>query len=170
MKKALLLSIALVFSIVCNAQWKVQFEDDGFDDQTYVATAMSKDDAARITMALVNQEVVLGISTPEITYRDSTNDIELTFKINGVNKIYKIIGCSSRGDSYILLAPQDGGIHDIGKLMTDEFVDDFKKASAMKLKISYSVPYRGSSYKSYEEYVFNMTGSTIAYNRVSKQK
>ena len=34
--------------------------------------------------------------------------------------------------------------------MTDEFVDDFKKASAMKLKISYSVPYRGTSYKSYE--------------------
>ena len=86
------------------------------------------------------------------------------------NKTYMISGLSSRGDSYIILAPQGGSMQSIGELMIDEFLNDFKSSSLMKMKISYSVPYRGSSYKSYEEYVFNMTGSTNAYNRVSNQK
>ena len=162
--------MVLLFTYVSNAQWKVAIEDDGFDSKSYVATVLSKDGNARISMVQVEQGVVLGVNTPEITYRDHNNDVELTFKINGQNKAYNITGCSSRGDSYIILSPQKGDIHDIGKLMTEEFVADFKKASAMKLKISYSVPYKGSSYKSYEVYVFNMTGSTNAYNRIKNQK
>jgi hypothetical protein len=168
MKKTTLLLVALMFAFVCKAQWKVAVEDDGFDSKSYVATAISKDGEAKISLVLVKQGIVLGVRTPEIVYRDNDNDVELTFKINGENKTHKLTGWSSRGDSYIMLSP--GGVHEIGELMTDEFVEDFKKASAIKLKISYSVPYRGTSYKSYEEYVFNMTGSTNAYNRVAKQK
>lgn len=170
MKKTMLLLVALVFACIGNAQWKVAVDDDGFDSKSYVATVMSKDGKAQISMVLVEQGVCLGVSTPEVVYRDHNNDVELTFKINGINKVYKIVGCASRGDSYIILLPQNGGLNDIGKLMTEDFVEDFKKASLMKLKITYSVPYNGSSYKSHEEYVFNMKNSSNAYNRVKNQK
>lgn len=171
MKKIVLLLVGLCFAFVGNAQWKVQVEDDGFDDKSYVATALSKDGNARITLALVEQGMVIGVSVPDIIFRDSTNDVDITFKVKGENKTYNIIGCASRGSNgYIILAPKNGSIKNIGELMSDEFVADFKNASAMKMKVSYSVPYRGTSYKSHEEYVFNMTGSANAYNRVSLQK
>lgn len=170
MKKAFLLLAVLILACVGYAQWKVSIDDDGFDSKSYVATIISKDGNAQISMVLIEEGIALGVSTPEITYRDHNNDVELTFKINGQNKVYDIVGHSSRGSSYIILTPQNGGINDVGKLMTEEFVADFKKASAMKLKIAYSVPYKGTSYKSYEEYVFNMGGSTNAYNKVKNQK
>lgn len=170
MKRKLAVIAMLVLTSNAFAQWKVAIEDDGFDDRSVVATVLSKDGDARISMAKIDKGLVLGVRTPEITFIDKNNDVEITFKIKGVNKTYKVLGLSSRGDSYIILAPQGGNLNNIGDLLSDEFLTDFKSASLMKMKISYSVPYRGSSYKSYEEYVFNMTGSTNAYTRVSNQK
>lgn len=170
MKKASILLITLLFACVCNAQWKVQVEDDGFDDKHYVASAMSKDGEAKMNLILYDGNVVLTMETPEISYMKHYSKVEFTFKIKGENKICEIGGCASSGSSMLLLVPKGGGHTDLGKLFTEEFLSDFKNASLVKVKIIYAVPYRGTSYDTYEEYVFNMTGSTSAYNRVSKQK
>lgn len=170
MKRFCILFILLLSTIVCQAQWKIKYEDDGFDDKSYVAYSMSKDGAAKIHMVTYENDVILFIETPEIVYRSRANDVEITFKINGVNKVCKISGCTSSGSSSLMLTPKDGGMYDIGKLLKDEFLSDFKNASAMKVRVYYSAMYSGYEIKKWEEYVFNMTGSTSAYNKVLKQK
>lgn len=170
MKKLVILSVALTLAYVCNAQWKVKVEDDGFDDRHYVASVMSKDGEAKINMVQLERGICLAIETPEITYMKRYCKVEITFKIKGENKTHEIGGCASSGSSTLLLTIKDGSPDNMGELFSDEFLADFKNASLMKIKITYAVPYRGTSYDTYEEYVFNMNGSTNAYNRVKNQK
>ncbi len=170
MKRLLTVFVMLALSSSAFAQWRVQVEDDGFDDKHYVASVMSKDGEAKMNLILYDGSVILDMETPEISYMKNYNKVEFTFKIKGENKTCEIGGCASRGASLLLLVPKNGGHNDLRKLFTDEFLSDFKNASLVKVKITYAVPYRGTTYDTYEEYVFNMTGSTNAYNRVSNQK
>lgn len=170
MKKAIIFFTAIAFTIVCNAQWKVKTEGNGFDEKYYVASVLSKDGEAKINMILHEGKVVLDVETPEIVYRERYSTVEVTFKIKGENKMYEIGGSARSGSSLLLLTPKGGGPNDIGDLFTEEILNDFKNASLMKMKIIYTRPYLGSSISEYEEYVFNMSGSSNAYNRVLKQK
>ena len=170
MKKIVLLSAALLLAVVCNAQWKVNVEDDGFDDRHYVASVMSKDSEAKVDMVQLDRGICLAIETPEITYIKNYCKVEIIFKIKGENKSHEINGCASSGTSTLLLTVKNGSTDNMGEIFSDEFLTDFKNASLMKVKITYAVPYRGTTYDTYEEYVFNMTGSTNAYNRVKNQK
>lgn len=170
MKKTILLTAALLLTVVCNAQWKVILEDDGFDDRNYVASVISKDQEAKVNMVQIEKDVCLDIETPEIMYMKSYSKVEITFKIKGENKIYELGGFASTGSSLLILTIKNGGPSNVGEIFSEEFLSDFKNATLMKIKITYAVPYKGSSYDSYEEYVFNMTGSTNAYKRVCNQK
>lgn len=154
--------MTLLVPLFCNAQWNVGVVDDGFD-RFIVASVMSKDGEAEMNMLLHDGNVVLDLETPEVFYEKNVNDVEMTFKVNGENKIYLIKGFTKIGESMLILGPSFGSIDDIGNLLKGELLNDFKKASAMRLRIYYEPGEK-------LQYVFNMIGSTSAFYRVFRQK
>jgi hypothetical protein len=160
----------LVFAIHVSvfAQWKTSVVDDSFD-KYIVSLNFSKDNGAEASLVLLDGKLIFSIMS-DLNFEDHYNDVEITFKLSDGNKEYKITGGTPSNSKTLVLLPKNGVIGDAGNLLKGEFLSDFKKAISMKVKISYDRYYKGYTYKAWETFVFDMSGSTNAYNRVSTQK
>lgn len=167
MKKIVIMMTMCFLSRSIFAQWKVETIDDGFDKYKQ-AWVMTSDKDARLDLIPYKGKVVLAIETPLINYSNTKNNVEISFKIKGEKRTYNVTGYASKSSSMVYFTKKDSNFDDMDLLSSESFLADFKSATALKVKIVYSKLY-DTDYK-WEEYVFNMTGSTKAYNSIANQK
>ncbi len=154
------------------AQWEVEIEDDGFE-RSVKAIVKAKGKNAYLGLTFYDQNVVLTILTGEIQLKNDITNVTVLMKVGDNVKEYSVIGLP--WDKHMMtlsprLSPEDVELDNMLSLMNGQFLSDLKMATAMKLKIEYQKYFDGEYVPDVEIYVFNMTGSTNAYNRVKTQK
>lgn len=143
--------MALMMCLVANAQWtnKIIHSDfDGNFKRSFTATnnygflLMENGDSLH--------KPFLGLSGSY--FCDDETIIDFVLVVKGVNKLYKIDAMKS-GDNEMYYIDDS--------IWTDEFVADFKSASKCSIRVN-------QSYCTDDYYTFNFSGSTAAFNFITK--
>lgn len=163
MKKIVILLGMMIIATVSMAQWEISFFNNGFDKPKYYDYAYLSDETAtpgrrtKCEMIKFGESPVLALSYGGNYGTDGKRyNVKIVFKVNGVNKTYNVIGIDYLYRN-LVLSP-DTNIENITKLMQGQFLNDFRNASKMKIEVG-----------DYIE-VYNMRGSTNAYNKVKHSK
>lgn len=172
MKKIVILLEMMIIATVSMAQWEIVTFNNGFDKPKYydyaylfdeTGTPFIKSDGTIIRthtkceMIKFGESPVLTLSYGGKYGTDGKRyNVKIVFKVNGVNKTYNVIGIDYLYRN-LVLSP-DTNIENITKLMKGQFLNDFRNASKMKIEVD-----------DYIE-VYNMRGSTNAYNKVKHSK
>lgn len=147
--KKLVFTIATFCSVNAQAQWVVKKLDNGFDKPTKMAYT---EDGQRPFLKLEQFEGAAVFLLKGVYFCGSPIFIELSFQVNGVNKVYGEI-CELNTDETVAFITWD--------LKNEEYYNDFKNCTSVKLRITDS-----SCEETGEIYTFKMSGSTAAANYV----
>jgi hypothetical protein len=149
--KNLLMMMALMMCFVANSQWTNKIINSEFDGSFKRAfTATNNNGFLMMEESDTVNKPFLGLSGSY--FCDDETLIDVVLVVQGVNKVYKIDAMKS-GDNEMYY------IND--SIWTDEFVDDFKSASKCSIRVN-------QSYCTDEYYTFNFSGSTAAFNFITK--
>jgi hypothetical protein len=148
MRNLMLLAGLLLCSTVSYGQWVYKTVDNGFDAPYKIAYSGSK---GFIKMENVDGAVSFYIVAGYTCEDNPTVDISFTTP-SGV-KVYTVTGTTSSNNEVVFL------IDDMTAL--PGFVEDFKAATLVKIRIN-------ESFCDTDIYEFKMSGSTAAYNFMSK--
>ena len=172
MKRFFFVLLVLAININVFAQWEVNVTDDGFE-RSVASMVKAKGRNAYLGLSFFDPNVVLTILTDEIRFKTDITEVKVFMKVGDKVKEYSVIGLPLANHMMTLspiMSPEDVNLDNTLSLMSGQFLSDFKMATALKLKIEYQRYFDGVYITDWEDFVFNMTGSTNAYNRVKTQK
>ena len=149
--KNLLMMMALMMCFVANSQWTYKTINSEFDGSFKKAYTITNNNGY-LTMEVGDTITKPFIGLAGSYFCDKYTNIDFVLVVNGVNKVYKVQGMKA-SDSRMYY------IND--SIWTDEFVDDFKSASKCSIRVN-------QSYCTDEYYTFNFSGSTAAFNFITK--
>jgi hypothetical protein len=149
--KNLLMMMALMMCFVANSQWTYKTINSEFDGSFKKAYTITNNNGY-LTMEVGDTITKPFIGLAGSYFCDEYTNIDFVLVVKGVNKVYKVQGMKA-SDSRMYY------IND--SIWTDEFVDDFKSASKCSIRVN-------QSYCTDEYYTFNFSGSTAAFNFITK--
>lgn len=156
MKKLILsVGMALTFNNAFG-QWVNKFVDNGFDEPYKICYNSAKNDddvLAKLEFADYDGSGRIIFYIQGGYFCGETIKADISFLVNGVYEKYSTNGDVASDHESLFL------IHD---LRNDIILENFKKASMMKIRINDDICGE-------EIYTFSMTGSTSAYNYVLNQ-
>jgi hypothetical protein len=150
MKKVINLVLAVLITGCINAQWSYKLVDNGFDEPYRIATTPINNSAYAYMLNL-DSAVVLAITGGY--YCDDYPTVDVVLTVNGIDKRFQFDSYKSKSSDIIYITWNMGE--------NPEFVNDFRTASNMKLRIN-------ESYCTTEVYTYKMTSSKAAYDYVAK--
>jgi hypothetical protein len=168
MKRLFLVFLVFVIHVSVFAQWEVKVTDDGFE-KSVSSMVKAKDGNAYLGLYFSDPNVGLTLLTDEISFKTYFTKVKVFMKVGDKVKEYATTGCSIK-NHIMILSPEDVDLDNMLSLMRGQFLYDFKMATALKLKIEYQRYDDGEYVTDWKEFIFDMTGSTNAYNRVKTQK
>lgn len=149
--KTLLLIIGLVLSYTASAQWTYENINNGLDDPYKIAYTKI-DDSQWLKLENYKNEVVFYIGGVYVC--DETVNVDISFLVNGVYQKYNIKDC--------YISESNETVFFVDNLATHEMLSSFKSASLVKVRLN-------DITCGEETYEFKMSGSTAAYNFISKE-
>jgi hypothetical protein len=150
MKKVINLVLAVLITGCVNAQWSYEVINNGFDEPYRIATTPVNNDAYAYMLNL-DSAVVLAVIGGY--YCDDYPTVDVVLTVSEVNKKFQFNSYKSKSSDIIYIT------WDMGE--NPEFVNDFKRASNMKIRIN-------ESYCTSEIYTYKMTSSKAAYDYIAK--
>jgi len=126
MKKVILSGALLCAITTAKAQWTNKNVDNGIDDPYKICYTEINNNAR---LKLENSDGKLLFYISGLYFCDEFPNVDIVFVVNGENKKYKTIGAKSE-DSKIVFLSFD--------LMAEDFGEDFKKATSVKVRINES--------------------------------
>ena len=141
--KFLFFTLLILISTKANSQWIIK--SDGY---TYAPSSAT--DLTRLQMANYDGAIYLALMGVDLCVQNS--EYVVSFKINGVWENFKVNDTPRRNMATIF-----------ANLSTSNCVDAFKKCSELKIST-----YQKFCNKEYQEFIFNMKGSTAAYEHILK--
>lgn len=141
-------------STLTYSQWTVKSVNNGIDNPYTIAYCSSiEKNKAIVKLERVEDQVAFYIIGSYFCEDSPIVDIALI--VNGESVKYQIIGSKSYDNTTIFL------IDDLTIEDSSDFLSNFKKASKLVIRVN-------ETYCSSELYNFNMSGSTRAYETMSK--
>ena len=148
MKKVINLVLAVLTVGTLNAQWTYKTVKNGFDDPYKIAYTPTSN-GAEAYMLFVDSAVILEISGGY--YCDEDPKVDVVLVVNGVDNKFAFEGYKgSTGDVVYITWNME---------QNPEFLDAFKLASIMKVRIN-------ESYCTTEVYTYKMTSSKAAFEYI----
>lgn len=145
MKKVINLVLAVLITGCINAQWSYKLVNNGFDEPYKMATTPINNSAY---MYMLNLDSAVVLSVTGGYYCDDYPTVDVVLTVNGVDKKFQFESYKSKSSDIIYIT------WDMDE--NPEFVNDFRSASNIKLRIN-------ESYCTTEVYTFNMSKSKAAY-------
>lgn len=149
--KTLFLIIGLALSYTASAQWTYEKIDNGLDDPYKIAYT-NINDSQWLKLESYKNEVSFYIGGVYVC--DEKVSVDISFLVNGVYQKYNIEDC------YISESKQT--VFFVDDLATHEMLSSFKSASLVKVRLN-------DISCGEDTYEFKMSGSTAAYNFISKE-
>lgn len=148
--KKLILSGALFLAVTsAKAQWTNKNVNNGIDDP-YKICYTEVNNYARLKLEYYDSTVMFYISGTY--FCEDFPKVDVVFTVNGESKKYQPIGAKSE-DAKIVFITFD--------LMSEEFAEDFKKASSVKIRVN-------ETYCETDVYTFSMANSRAALDFILK--
>ena len=154
----MIMTLIMLFTMVSYGQWTyktINSEFDGSFKKAYTQT----NNGGYLMMEVGNSTYndTIEVKRPFLALKgtyfcDDYTQIDFVLVVNGVNKKYDLRGTKSNDSRMYYF---DDGI------WTDEFINDFKSASSCSLRVN-------QDYCTNDYYKFNMSGSTSAFNFITK--
>ena len=141
--KGFILGALLLLSTTSFSQWTLDNVDNGFDDPYRICYSERSEE---IIMKLENVEGKIVFYVSNGYFCDELPKVDLSFLVEGTYKKYTITGTASKNKKSVFLT---------WDLVNAEFVEDFKAAGNIKIRIN-------ESYCSSEILQFSMTNSKKA--------
>jgi hypothetical protein len=149
MKKVITIA-ALVIGMIASAQWKNKTINSEFDGR-FKKSICKGNDGSFLSMELDDETNTPFLALYGSYFCDDEPTIDLVLVVNGVNVLYSIPVLKSSNSHYYYFN---------NDIWTNEFSNDFKLASKCLIRTN-------QSHCTTDYYVFNMSGSTSAYNFIS---
>ena len=143
--------MALMMCLVANGQWTyktINSEFDGSFKKAYTAT----NNSGYLIMEVGDTITKPFIGLAGSYFCDEYTTIDFVLVVQGVNKLYKVRGMKASDNRMYYID------HSI---WTDEFIADFKSASKCSIRVN-------QEYCTDEYYTFSFSGSTAAFNFITK--
>jgi hypothetical protein len=143
--KKIILSVAMLATTLCFSQWTTKTIDSQFDGKFKKAYTKTSNNGF---LAMEKGEVQPFFYLRGSYFCDDTAEIDIVFEVNGQNKKHTIYATKSK-DSNVYYFEESS--------WTENFISDFKNAHICYIRVN-------QEYCQDDYYVFNMSGSTAAYN------
>jgi len=152
--KTILISMLVLLSTTTYSQWVVKNVNNGLDEPYTISYCPSIEKSQAIAkLERVGEQVAFYVIGSYFCEESPIVDIALI--VNGESVKYQIIGTKSSDNTTVFL------IDDLTIEDSKDFLDNFKKASKLIIRVN-------EDYCQDDIYTFNMSGSTKAYDTMSK--
>ncbi len=141
--KGFILGALLLLSTTSFSQWTLDNVDNGFDDPYRICYTQ---DSKGVVMKLENVDGKIVFYLSNGYFCDEDALVDISFLVAGSYKKYTVAANVSKNNKSIFL---------VWDLVNAEFVEDFKNASVVKVRVN-------ESYCSTDIYQYNMTNSKKA--------
>jgi hypothetical protein len=148
--KSLILFIAVTISATVYGQWTYKTVSNGFDPTYKIAYC----GAGKTYLKLENVDTLMSFYIVGGYTCDENPRVDISFLTSKGNSVYTVIGTTSTSREIVFI------VDDMFAL--PGFIEDFKNAISVKIRVN-------ESYCDTEVFEFKMTGSTAAFNFMSKQ-
>lgn len=153
MKNLIAIISILMISNLSLAQWSAKYVNNGFDDPYYIGVCYSKEDARTLIKLEENDGEVL-FYVQGSYFCNNVELVEISLTVGGENKRYAI--------DHVYISKDQNAIFIDPDIMNSEMIYDFKKATTLRMRITYE-------YCPTDVYSFSMAGSSTCLAKIYNQ-